>query len=408
MFRGVATLVDAREGRSGPVEAGARIAVCDRAWRSRERLGVTRVANLTGLDRLGVPVAAAYRPNSRSIAVFQGKGLTAADARAGALMEATEVFHAETIERPLRLARYAELGDSALDPERLPRCTASLYDRDLAILWVAGRDLVSGDEVWVPQELVTADFTLPQPTGSYCFAAGTNGLASGPTRVAAITHALLELIERDAVSLWRLLPPAVRRRTRIDPTEIAAPVARALLERFTAAGVPVELWDATSDLGVPTCFVESRDTEAPDVPDIGSAAHPDPGAAMARALLELAQTRLTRIAGARDDLAAWTYDRDPPPLGARGYPRDDDAFADLVAAGESPRAASLDMAMLERLLAMLVDHDLTRVAWVDLAKPELDIPVARVVVPGLEGISHTLSADYVPGARARAAQVRAT
>ena len=39
-------------------------------------LGITRLSTVTGLDRLGVPVAVACRPNSRSLAVFQGKGLT--------------------------------------------------------------------------------------------------------------------------------------------------------------------------------------------------------------------------------------------------------------------------------------------------------------------------------------------
>ena len=40
------------------------------------RMGITRVAVLTGLDVLGIPVVAATRPNSRSIAVHQGKGVT--------------------------------------------------------------------------------------------------------------------------------------------------------------------------------------------------------------------------------------------------------------------------------------------------------------------------------------------
>ena len=54
------------------------------------RLGITRLANLTGLDTLGIPVAAAYRPNARSVAVFQGKGTTLAAAKASAFMEAAE------------------------------------------------------------------------------------------------------------------------------------------------------------------------------------------------------------------------------------------------------------------------------------------------------------------------------
>jgi ribosomal protein S12 methylthiotransferase accessory factor len=39
-------------------------------------MGVTRIANVTGLDRIGIPVAIAVRPNSRSVSVAQGKGQT--------------------------------------------------------------------------------------------------------------------------------------------------------------------------------------------------------------------------------------------------------------------------------------------------------------------------------------------
>ena len=61
------------------------------------RMGITRFAVLTGLDVLGIPVVAATRPNSRSIAVHQGKGVTLAAAKASAVMEAVETFHAETM-----------------------------------------------------------------------------------------------------------------------------------------------------------------------------------------------------------------------------------------------------------------------------------------------------------------------
>ena len=60
------------------------------------RMGITRVANVTGLDRVGVPVVTAVRPNARSLAVSQGKGLTLAAAKVSAIMEAAELYHAET------------------------------------------------------------------------------------------------------------------------------------------------------------------------------------------------------------------------------------------------------------------------------------------------------------------------
>jgi ribosomal protein S12 methylthiotransferase accessory factor YcaO len=73
------------------------------------RFGITRLANVTGLDRIGLPVVAAYRPNSRSLAVAQGKGVTLEAAKASALMEAIELYHAERVNIPAIYGRFSDL-----------------------------------------------------------------------------------------------------------------------------------------------------------------------------------------------------------------------------------------------------------------------------------------------------------
>ena len=75
----------------------------------KDVLGITRVANLTGLDRTGIPVVMVCRPNARSSAVFNGKGIDIAAAKASALMEAAETWHAEHVRALLRLATFAEM-----------------------------------------------------------------------------------------------------------------------------------------------------------------------------------------------------------------------------------------------------------------------------------------------------------
>ena len=77
------------------------------------QMGITRIANITGLDRLGVPVVMVCRPNSRSIAVSQGKGLDLAAAKASGLMESVETYHAETSPPPSSSAATDELGRSS-------------------------------------------------------------------------------------------------------------------------------------------------------------------------------------------------------------------------------------------------------------------------------------------------------
>src|SRR4051812_24003909 len=72
-------------------------------------MGITRIANVTGLDSIGIPVVMVCRPNSRSLAVSQGKGLGLAAAKASGLMESVELYHAEHITLPLKLGSYEEL-----------------------------------------------------------------------------------------------------------------------------------------------------------------------------------------------------------------------------------------------------------------------------------------------------------
>src|SRR5262245_59465733 len=74
--------------------------------------GITRVANLTMLDRIGIPVVMVCRPNSRSSAVFHGKGLDSVAAKASGLMEAVETWHAENIHLPLQYCSFREIPSS--------------------------------------------------------------------------------------------------------------------------------------------------------------------------------------------------------------------------------------------------------------------------------------------------------
>src|SRR6202140_5756409 len=172
------------------------------------RMGITRLGNITGLDRIGIPVAIAVRPNSRSVSVSQGKGLELPQAMASALMEACEGFHAEEI-GPCRCAAYRELARSEIVVDPVTLCAGGrLFDATAVIAWVEGCDLLRREPCWLPAEIVHTDYTVQQPDGY--FLAGSNGLASGNHPVEAISAALYELMQRDAVALW--IPRPLRRR----------------------------------------------------------------------------------------------------------------------------------------------------------------------------------------------------
>lgn len=367
-------------------------------------LGITRLANITGLDVIGIPVFMAVRPNSRSLAVFQGKGVDADSARASAMMEAIETQHAETIEAPLKLASVEELAYTHLiaDISRLPFSAQDGFDPFRPFLWIEGDDLLSGGRKWLPFELVHANYTVEPMPGDGSFVATTNGLASGNVLEEAICHGLFEVIERDATTLWKLGGEQAREATAVDPASIADPVCRALLEKFSAADIDIAIWDATSDIGIATfqCLAAGRD-DANGAPEMGAGTHLNREVALARALTEAAQARTTYISGARDDITAEHYSPD-----ARTSRQ---AAARALIAAHAPACDFADVptfsgesfeADIEQTLGALLKAGIEEVLAIDLTKPAFGIPVVRIVVPGLEALLESDEADYVPGERA--------
>ena len=368
-------------------------------------MGITRIANVTGLDRIGIPVVMVSRPNSRSISVSQGKGLDLAAAKASGVMEAIETYHAETITLPLKYASFGELcyGHRMVDIAGLPFCAHSRWRDDLAMLWIEGLELLSGEPVWLPYELVSANYTLPLPPGSGCFAANTNGLASGNSLGEAICHGLCELIERDATTLWHVRSAAARRARAIDPGTIDDVDCRTLLDRFERVNVAVRIWDVTTDIGVACfqCLIMGSHLQDAD-PEFGAGCHPRREVALCRALTEAAQARTTYIVGARDDLASELYE-DEVRLGRAKEAQE--LFEGPPPVGDFRATPSWNADTVEddvqEILCRLQQAGLRQVASVELTKTAFRLPVVRVVVPGLEGACHQIG-DYLAGPRALA------
>jgi YcaO-like protein with predicted kinase domain len=158
----------------------------------------------------------------------------------------------------------------------------------------------------------------------------------------------------------------------------------------------------TSDIGLPTFLCLTASNEDDVEPELGSGCHADPDIALARALTEAAQARLTRISGARDDFSQSSY---RPEVRAE---RQEAARRWLHAPtrrgfSQAPHRAGATLRDdLEVALGLLQAAGLRQVAWVDLARPEFGIPVVRVVVPGLEGPWTPPDGEYTPGRRATA------
>ncbi len=364
-------------------------------------MGITRVANVTGLDHVGIPVVMVCRPNSRSIAVSQGKGLDLDAARASGLMEAVETFHAERITLPLKIGSANDLAAThpLVDVDRLPRIANSRFRPSFPLLWIEGRELISDRSVWVPYELVHSNYTLPLPTGAGCFPASTNGLASGNHILEAICHGLAEVVERDSTTVWNHLDKEARDRTRIALDTVDDPDCCAMLERLYRADLTVAAWETTTDLGIPSflCIVHEDSGEAHL--GLGAGCHPVRSISLMCALTEAVQVRVTYITGARDDLP-------PDQFTDWGREKKSREARALVARSATGRSFSdgpeSDNETFEQdlawMLACLRSKGIEEVVVVDLTRPDFGLPVARVVVPGLEAPDD--DDDYVPGTRA--------
>lgn len=389
-----------RRGTDRSVPPAATVARIAPHWRT---LGITRLADITGLDRIGIPVLTAIRPNARSLAVYQGKGLDREAASASALMEALECWHAEHLQRALRLGGVEELAESLplVDVTRLPRASTAPLDPARPLLWVAGRRIADAAECWLPWECVHADYRVPAAAGSGVFLATTNGLAGGNTRAEALSHALCECIERDATTLWRQGPSSTRAGTRLQPASIDDADCQSLLRRLADSGFEVALFDTSSDVGVACCYCvlhDSRDIDGHG--GAGAGCHPRRALAVLRALTEAVQVRTTYIAGARDDLG-----RDEYSPAARARRRTETTtLLQLPAQRRFEQLPEQDFTQLEpevtwllqRLRAAGCDEPLA----VDLDHPAIGVPVVRVLVPGLEGPDE-VRGGLVAGARLR-------
>ena len=387
-------------------------------------IGITRLANVTGLDWVGVPVYNAIRPNSRSLSVSQGKGATPDAAKVSALMESIEYWHAEHISLPLRHEAYQQLvrETDVVDIHQLPLrggldsigegpretpARATLRP-ELPTFWVQGLELLSDRPMWLPFEMVRLN-KVGLDYAQNTFRVDSNGLASGNSTAEAAVHALCELIERDALTLWwqRVRQPADVEANKLDLETVDDAVCQDLLARFDTAGIQVAAWDVTSDTGIPTyqcCVVERQERAGwrSFGASWGYGAHPATEIALARALTEAAQSRVTMIAGSRDDNFPTQYAAqfDPDKLASvrRVFFANPGRTDFQTRTGMSTPTSDGD---LMALLTALRTADLDCVILVELTQPDIGIPTVKAVVPGLEYFS--LFIGYAPGSRAKRA-----
>ncbi len=343
--------------------------------------GVTRVGEVTHLDRVGLPVFQAVRPMSRSLAVHQGKGRSEADARISGVMEAIEGACAEYVQPNGPLCHYADLPEDA----RLPRFSDYGEVRpsrknwvDAPIQWHAAERLPGGGHVFVPFDTVSVDFTFE---GDSPFARSSLGLGAGATLEDATVAALLERIERDAQAYWLKSGMAGQARARVDPQTIEAPWFHALAEHLAGIGITIAVYviEGAGRLPVVMCRLDDPGY-APSF--LGAACRADPDDALFRAFAEAAQSRLTIISGARDDITP--EESTQAGNSALGAP------TGMGIDWRQIRNAYSDTLSLSALCTRLADDGIRNMLRCNLSPPCGGVSVVRLWIPGMLGSEQCL------------------
>lgn len=354
------------------------------------KIPVTRVTDVSRLDRSDVPVFAAVTPLAKDLTTHMGKGLSHQAARVSATMEAVERISAEQVRGTVirsSLSKLKNAHENCVDPLQFDLPPTTAYRPDQPIDWVEGWDLIRRCAVQVP-----VDLCISPPREGVLDQVDTNGLASGASYGEAIRHALLEVIERDAISQHEYFdlygdadhtPPPARR---LDNSTVPAK-CRDLMQRVLPTGGDITLENLASDIGVAVIGCTLTDPAYPT--DAGPrlrrfggwGADTSPQTALDRAITEAHQSRIGTIQGARD----W-FNLTPKAIRQFTRSRHQDKICNgrELAFSSVPDFTTPDLCKdVENLLARLVSIGVAQVIVVDMTRTELAIPVVRVRIPGL-------------------------
>ena len=353
--------------------------------------GITRITEITHLDRIGLPVFSAIRPTSQdgAISIYGGKGISVEHAKASAMMEGFERYSAEKQNENTVTGSISEIftKGNVIDIEtlNLPKDFKKENIDSLNLEWNICHDLISGEDYYVPSNAIYHPYVSNDNTVQSLFKSNTNGLASGNSLDEALLHGMFEVIERDAWSIFELTH---KNSSQIDLDSIESDVVNDTLLKFSENKINIKLMDLTADINVPTIAASADDTLLKDAGllTLGIGTHLDPEVAILRALTEVAQSRATQIHGAREDTVRADFAR------TAGYERmkrinkhyfqeEDEkiALSDIKNSSTDSITKDIDI-VLNELKANEIEH----VLYYDLTRPELDVNVVRVIIPTME------------------------
>lgn len=347
----------------------------------RRDFGISRMGSVTGLDRIGIPVVQVIRPDSRSVVVNQGKGLTYAHASISGLMEALEGWASERIaDERIWIAEITAMKGDDIWSHLLT--DEALAESSKPLRWMQGWDMLSGTSRAVPLALVDTDYIIPSPHPRW-LERNTAGLAAGTSLQQAILHGCLEILERDA-RCKAMKTPHFFDRFQVDVKAVRSGLAGDIIARLIEADFTVGAWTIPSRHGLPIywCHIMESSRLAPLAPSPAEGFGCDLAhdRALASALLEACQSRLGVISAAREDVTGHFY---------QGSDRGElQAWRELLLRPALAYADGLPRTIAEHPLSMVLEAmrlegAKAAIAVVLFSDESIPLHVVRVVAPAL-------------------------
>ena len=353
--------------------------------------GITRITEITHLDRIGLPVFSAIRPTSQegSISIYGGKGITTTHAKASAMMEGFERYSAEKQDDKIIVGTVPEISSEYkiidLKSLNLPNDFDMESIDSINLEWSIAHDLISDDDYYIPSNAVFHPYIPSDKSARSLFKSNTNGLASGNSLEEAILHGMFEVIERDAWSIFELTH---KNSSQIDLDSIESEIIQEALLKFSENEIKIKLMDLTADINIPTIAASADDTLLKDAGllTLGIGTHLDPEVAILRALTEVAQSRATQIHGAREDTVRADFARNAgyermKRINKHYFDEDDEKISLSEIPNNSTDSITKD---IDIVLEELNKNEIEHVLYYDLTRPELNVNVVRVIIPTME------------------------
>lgn len=343
-------------------------------------MGVSRVADITGLDRIGIPVAISVRPDSMSLAVDGGKGMTRDAAMASAVMESAERFWSDRASGVEDIMRPAWEPVTEFIGDDWPLLVGAVppAPRDM-IRWAGAVDLLSEKRVYVPWRVAVTDFQSRNLVDKRHFSS-SNGLSAGLERGDAVFQGLLEVLERDACHTEQVRLSSGGSMLCVDWSTVEDVALLGLRDRIAGAGCGVKLCRVPCWSGTAVYMAWIYDRECPEIGIYkGYGAHPNGAVAAVRAICEAAQARCLLMAGARDDFTQEISRR------SRNFAAEIWREFSVIPETDGFDAGRTGIGLRE-LVADVIEAGFERVLVLDFeVEPWCPAKVVRVMVPGAEG-----------------------